>query len=88
MKTLDRLERASEKYLKFAENNYVNAIVATLLIFTVTEEVVTSFDGQGTFIMKAEHGLLFLYLNLFLLSISRICRAYISQRRGANRQQS
>jgi hypothetical protein len=89
METLDRLERASEKYLRFAENDYVNAAVAALLIFTVSEEVLASF-GQGLqgFKMKAEHGLLFLYLNLLLLSIARICRAYLHQKRNFRGQQT
>ena len=30
-----KAEVAAEKYLRFAENDYVNALVALLLIFTV-----------------------------------------------------
>ena len=77
-----KAEVAAEKYLKFAENDYVNALVALLLIFTVWQDVLASF-GQGLegFKIKAEHGLLILYLNLLLLSIARICKAYVSQRR-------
>ena len=89
METLDRLERAAEKYLRFAEHDYVNAAVAALLIFTVSEEVLASFvQGLQGFKMKAEHGLLFLYLNLLLLSIARICRAYLHQKRNLRGQQT
>jgi len=41
-----KAEVAAEKYLKFAENDYVNALVALLLIFTVWQDVLASF-GQG-----------------------------------------
>ena len=77
-----KAEFAAEKYLRFAENDYVNALVALLLIFTVWQDVLASFSqGFEGFEIKAEHGLLFLYVNLLLLSIARICKAYLSQRR-------
>jgi len=77
-----KAEVAAEKYLRFAENDYVNALVALLLIFTVWQDVLASFSqGLEGFEIKAEHGLLFLYVNLLLLSIARICKAYLSQRR-------
>ena len=89
MDMLDRLERASEKYLRFAENDYVNFVIAMLLIFTVFEEVASSLgQGLAAFKLKAEHGLLFIYLNLFLLSLARICRAYISQKRNRSSQKT
>ena len=89
METLDRLERAAEKYLRFAENDYVNAAVAALLIFTVSGEVIASF-GQGLqgFKMKAEHGLLFLYLSSLLVSTAKICRVYLHQKRNFRGQQT
>ena len=89
METLDRLERASEKYLRFVENDYVSAAVAALLIFTVSKPVLASF-GQGLqgFEMKAEHGLLFLYLNILLASIAQICRAYVHQKKKFKGQQT
>ena len=76
MDILDKIERISEKYLRFAENHYVNAVVGLLLIFTVSEEIMISLKS-GDFKFKAEHGLFFLYLNLVIISIARICKAYI-----------
>ena len=40
-----KIERVSEKYLSFAENHYVNAIVGLLLIFTVSEEIIESWKS-------------------------------------------
>jgi hypothetical protein len=76
-------KRVSEKYLSFAENHYVNAIVGLLLIFTVSEEIIESWkSGISNFEMQAEHGLFFLYLNLFLISTARICKAYVYHRKA------
>jgi hypothetical protein len=78
-----KIERVSEKYLSFAENHYVNAIVGLLLIFTVSEEIIESWkSGISNFEMQAEHGLFFLYLNLFLISTARICKAYVHHRKA------
>jgi hypothetical protein len=78
-----RIERISEKYLSFAENHYVNAIVGLLLIFTVSEEVIESWrSGISNFEMQAEHGLFFLYLNLFIISTARICKAYVYHKKA------
>jgi hypothetical protein len=78
-----KIERISEKYLSFAENHYVNAIVGLLLIFTVSEEIIQSWkSGISNFEMQAEHGLFFLYLNLFLISTARICRAYLHHKKA------
>ena len=74
----DLLARMSEKYLRFAENHYVMAVVGLGLIFTVSEEMMMAWEsGIDNFEIKAEHGLFFLYLNLFLISTARICKAYL-----------
>lgn len=79
----DRIVRISDKYLGLAENNYVNAVVAALLIFTVIDEVIVSFQGGfGEALTKAEHGLFFLYLNLLIASLARLSKAYIHHRRS------
>jgi hypothetical protein len=78
-----KIERISEKYLSFAENHYVNAIVGLLLIFTVSEEIIQSWkSGISNFEIQVEHGLFFLYLNLFLISTARICRAYLHHKKA------
>jgi hypothetical protein len=78
-----KIERISEKYLHFAENHYVNAIVGLLLIFTVSEEIIQSWNsGIRNFEIQAEHGLFFLYLNLFLISTARICKAYVHHKKA------
>jgi len=74
--------------LRFAENPYVNAFVGLLLIFTVSEEIIISFShGISDFKLKAEHGLLFIYLNLFIISIARICKAYLHHKKARCQQQ-
>ena len=89
MKISDRIEQISEKYIFFAENHYVNAIVGLLLIFTVFEELAISLEkGIDNFRLKVEHGLFFLYLNLFIISVARICKAFIYHRKRASREQS
>ncbi len=81
MGVLDKLEHVSDKYLSLAENHFVNAIIAILLIFTVYEEVALSLSsGLEDFLTKAEHGLFFLYLNLLIVSMSRLCKAYVAHR--------
>ena len=83
-----KIERFSEKYLSFAENHYVNALVGLLLIFTVSEEMISSWEsGISNFELQAEHGLFFLYLNLFLISTVRICKAYLHHKKSPTRQQ-
>lgn len=83
-----KIERISEKYLRFAENHYVNAIVALLLIFTVFEEIMLSLQsGIKNFEIQAEHGLFFLYLNLFIISTAKICKAYVHHKKAQRAQQ-
>lgn len=81
MSVLDKLEHVSDKYLDLAENHYVNAFIALLLMFTVYEEVALSLSsGLEDIMTKAEHGLFFLYLNLLIVSMSRLCKAYVVHR--------
>ena len=85
MRISDGLERISETYLSWAENHYVHAAVAVLLLFTVMEEVTVSINKGFTDVLtKAEHGLFFLYLNLLLLSLARLSRAYLHHRKSGS----
>jgi hypothetical protein len=85
MSVLDKLEHVSDKYLGFAENHYFNAVLAILLLFTVVDEVILSFQsGFEDVLTKVEHGLFFIYLNLLIVSIARLCKAFIQHRKNQN----
>ncbi|MDA1098504.1 MAG: hypothetical protein O2967_05910 [Proteobacteria bacterium] len=59
-----------------AEILYLNAAIAMLLIFTVIDAVVLSFGPwPEVALVKAEHGLFFIYPDLLLLPMPRLYKA-------------